>query len=161
MGLEGINWGLPYSLAWSINFHYGFFDLQIKLPLALFPLIFLRLPKEAREGGDVLLVSFIAGNVVAVLACCIMVPVHALSAGGEWAAAVFGTDFSLFLHPSYFAMYLCFSLAVTLLLQPVSAVRASLRVLVVIILCLGTVLCGSKAGWACLPVVLFGVVVMR
>lgn len=149
------------GLAWSVNMDYGFFDLQIKLPLALFPLLFLRLPVEVRKGGGVVVASFVAGNVIAVMLCCAMVPLHALSAGGQWSSAVFGSDFSLFLHPSYFAMYLAFSLA-ALLLAPVGAVaRPGVRTGMVLVLCLGIVLCGSKAGWACLPLVLLIVLAFR
>ncbi len=149
------------GLAWSSNFDYGGFDLQIKLPLAIFPLLFLRMPKDARQGGVVPVALFIAGNALAVVLCCAMVPVHALYGGLHWSAAVFGSDFSLFLHPSYFALYLCFSLAALLLMPPSPAVHGSSRALITALLCLGIVLCGSKAGWACLPVVLLTVLATR
>lgn len=104
-----------------------------------------------------LIMAFILGNLTAVALNCAMVPLHVLVDGKPWSAAIFGSDFSMFMHPSYFALYLCFALAAILwlpwTLRPVH--RGSL----VTVLCAGVVLCGSKAGWACLPVVLFAVLI--
>lgn len=147
------------GLAWSTNLDYGSFDLQIKLPLALFPLLFLRMPQEGRRGGQPLLASFIAGNLLAVVVDCAMVPVHVLVDGRPWSAAIFGSDFSTFMHPSYFALYLCFALAAMLLLPWM--LRPALRGSLIAVLCAGVVLCGSKAGWACLPIVLITVLVAK
>ena len=149
------------GLAWSSNFDYASFDLQIKLPLAILSLLFLRMPLGSRQGGDLLITIFVAGNTIAVVLCCAMVPVHVLYGGLAWAVAVFGSDFSFILHPSYFALYLCFSLSALLLTPSPLVFRRSSRIVITAVLCLGIVLCGSKAGWACLPVVLLIVLAMR
>lgn len=149
------------GMAWSSNTEFGLFDLQVKLPLFLFPLIFLRMPRAHRRGGGSLLRAFVAGNASAVVLCCAWVPVHALSPGGQWSTAVFGSDFSLFLHPSYFALYLCFALATVLLAGNSMGAGEWARRSLVFLLCTGTVLCGSKAGWAGLVIVLLTTLVFR
>lgn len=136
------------GMAWSRNSAFGLFDLQVKLPLLLFPLILLRMPHAARQGGDCLVRAFVAGNALAVLCCCAWVPVHALAPGGQWSTAVFGSDFSLFMHPSYFAMYLGFSMGALLDPDGTGRISPPVRLAMVLLLGLGIVLCGSKAGWA-------------
>lgn len=140
------------GLAWTEDFGYAFFDLEIKLPLALVPLAVLFTPHADRTGGRGLLTLFIAGNVVAVAACVAMVPAHLLLGRGDLSSQLFGNDFSLFLHPGYFALYLCIALAAVLF----GAVRTSGTAgpLLQAVLLIGIVLTGSKAGWLCLALLL-------
>jgi O-antigen ligase len=91
------------SLLWTENFRYAFFDLQIKMAYVICPLVFAGLTfseadwKKFRK-------AFIAGCTVAAFFCLC----HAL-----WQYYVFEKKeyffhekFSLFMHPTYFMMYL-------------------------------------------------------
>lgn len=147
------------GMAWSVNWDYGLFDLQIKLPLALFPLLLLVLPADRRKGGQALLTWFALGNALAVVLCCAAVPVHLYRGDGGLATEIFGNAFSLFLHPSYFALYLCVALLVVLLAWPVALRRW--RGPLLVLFSLGIVLCGSKAGWLSLVMLLPAVLVLR
>ena len=146
------------GLLWSTNMDYALFDLQIKLPLLLLPVVFALLPDHARADGPTLWAAFIMGNAIAVVVCTVMVPVRLLGDPGLVPAQeVFGERFSFMVHPSYFALYLCMALA-ALFLQPLPF-RNSWRAPIAALLCVGLVCCGSKAGWVALPLV-FGVVLV-
>lgn len=139
------------GLAWSSNMDYATFDLQIKLPLGLLPVVAILLPRTAHRGWSGLLLPFVLGNVAAVLLCTALVPYRVLTTPDAfWTYEVFGERFSCLVHPSYFALYLCFALAVWYL-APMPEVRRVWRMPVAVVLCLGIVLCGSKAGWLALP----------
>ncbi|HEY0978939.1 MAG TPA: O-antigen ligase family protein [Flavobacteriales bacterium] len=148
------------GLLWSVNMDYAGFDLQIKLPFLLLPLLFAILPEQARRSWSSLWVAFILGNAVAVAVCVVMVPLRLLGDSGlHWPQEVFGERFSFLIHPSYFALYLCMALA-ALFLTPLPF-RSAWRMPIALVLCLGVVCCGSKAGWVLLPLVLAVVLVAR
>lgn len=147
------------GLAWTRNFGYAFFDLEVKLPLLLIPVAVLLVPAGARAGGRSLLALFVAGNALATIACIMMIPVHLFMQRGDLASQVFGSDFSLFLHPSYFALYQCFALA-AVLLGSMRSEGVTGRVLPIVLIA-GIVLTGSKMGWLCLLLLLVAVLVLR
>ncbi|HNI03526.1 MAG TPA: O-antigen ligase family protein [Flavobacteriales bacterium] len=147
------------GLAWTEDFGYAFFDLEIKLPIGLLPMAILFVPTRARVGGERMMVLFIAGNVIAVGACVVMVPVHLLMGRGVLASQLFGSDFSLFLHPSYFALYL--SIALSALLFGSVRVSGIPGAALSLVLVMGIVLTGSKAGWICLVLLLAATVVQH
>jgi len=136
------------GMAWSDDQPFGWSDLGIKAALLVLPAIFLWLPREARTGRDVVLFAFCVGCSVAVVSC-IAVMIMRLAMGSELSPGqdVFGSRFSLFMHPSYFAWYLSVAIAAWCLLPIQRWVLVSLDRLVIVVLCLGVVLCGSKLGW--------------
>ncbi len=152
------------GLLWTVNFDFAGLDLGIKAPLAAFPLVYVfgrRLTQAHRLSVQR---WFIGANVLAVILCVLwaVFRVARLRAGtgGEnldnYALSLpfFTSEFALFLHPSYMAMYLTFALV--LLSRP--AVRGAwpqgMAVPTMVVLALGVVLCASKAGW--LLMLLFG-----
>lgn len=151
------------GLLWTANFDFAGLDLGIKAPLAAFPLVHLfgrRLPQAHR-----LVVQrwFIGANIMTVLICVLWALVRVvrlLAAGGadqgNYALSLpfFTSEFALFLHPSYMAMYLTFALV--LLARPAlrGAWPKAMVVPAMAVLALGVVLCASKAGW--LLLLLFG-----
>jgi O-antigen ligase len=105
---------LPASLKWLILYYVwiaaGVFtvsdfsamlsDLRIKLPFVLFPLIFSLIKVDLKK----MQYAFIAGNLIAVMVCF-------SNALAYWffqdtTAYFFYINFSYFMHPSYFSMYL-------------------------------------------------------
>ncbi|MDQ3100998.1 MAG: hypothetical protein M3R08_06400, partial [Bacteroidota bacterium] len=61
------------GMAWSTNWDYGLFDLQIKLPLLLVPLIGIMRPQRRRELLLPALLGLVIGNSLAVFAGAINV----------------------------------------------------------------------------------------
>lgn len=143
------------GLLWTTNFDYAWFDLGIKAGMILIPFLAWRIPEVHRIGGEPLLKWFVRGAAVAVVLCISVALWRILMESctdrvAHGAANLIASRFSLFLHPSYFAVHLCFALAVVLLgPRPAGLpMRWSLPGL----LALGVLLCASKVGWAALAV---------
>lgn len=143
------------GMVWSSDMAFGWFDLQIKLPLLLLPLLANVLPSLSVSSRSAVLFVHVLINAVAVMICSIAALVRiALGSELEPAQEIFSSAFSLFLHPSYFALYLSLALASWVLTPlhrwlPLWISRALL-----LVLCLGVVLCGSKMGWLVLVLLL-------
>lgn len=141
------------GMAWTSNAAFGWFDVGIKLPLLLLPLLGL-LPGAGNKGRDAVLLSFCAGNVVAVVVCIVLATLRALSADGLGVQEFISSAFSAILHPSYFAWYLTTALACFHLGGLQGRLPRAVGLAAVVVLCLGIVLAGSRLGWIALPVVL-------
>lgn len=146
------------GLAWSTNLEYAAFDLEVKASMLLVPLAVFFIPNEERRGAEFMLLSFRTAAAAASLICI----VAAFGTyGADWwshwtgrtaneatTGVLISTNFSLFMHPSYFAMYLCFALA--------SAELGAQRVQYPFerwlgpLLVSGILLSASKAGWIAL-----------
>lgn len=154
------------GLAWSSNFDYALFDLQVKAPMLAVPLVVFVVPGSSRIGGRELLLVFKWACALAVVFClvvaCWRYGMH------WWGYHVSGTattpttvyfissEFSRFMHPSYFALYLCFALAS----DDFPSTRWSrVNVLLMCLIVLGILLNASKAGWIAL-VVYWGVLAL-
>jgi len=97
------------GLIYSTNLKYGLFDLEVKLSLLLFPLVFFISKIEIKKIADNILNSFIDG--------CFVASVLSL----VWAAiqyylyldinSFFYGELALYGHSSYMAIFLCFSSA--------------------------------------------------
>ncbi|MFT3885374.1 MAG: glycosyltransferase family 2 protein [Flavobacteriales bacterium] len=153
------------GLGWSTNFDYAGLDLGIKASMALGPLMAWAVPGPARKGGRAMLAAFVVANVAAVC-CCIAVAMWRLvhEAGGSPQGAygmgnLIASRFSLFLHPSYAAMYLCFALGV-MAFGGIEAWLARWSKVIVPVLLLGVVLCASKVGWVVLPFLFLGALLL-
>lgn len=141
------------GMVWTSNTDFGWFDVSIKLPLLLFPL-FALLPGAPRDGRDAVLGTFCLGNVVAVLLCVGAAVLRSFGAAGVGASQFLSSRFSIFLHPSYFALYLSIGLAVWFLGDLHSRYRSWLAWTIVGSLAVGVVLTESRMGWIVLPAVL-------
>lgn len=145
------------GVGWSTNLDYASFDLQVKLPLALLPLVFLWIPDP--NGLRALFRPFIWGSVAAVVILLLTLVWRLLFMPGiDVANEVFGERFSWMVHPSYFALYLCIAVG-GLLLEPFGTHRQ--RLVFLTLLCLGLLLCGSKSGWISSGIVLLFILVAR
>lgn len=147
------------GLAWSTNMDYAAFDLQVKAPMLAVPVVLLLLPVERWRGGRELLNLF-GWSCVLASAICIIVAftrfgIHVWGSyvtgdmGELTSSYLISTFFSLFMHPSYFAMYLLFALMIQddERRRSGSARRPSWDRLPGVILLLGILLSASKAGW--------------
>lgn len=150
------------GMAWTDDVAFGVFDLQIKAPLLLLPLLALLIPVFTKQGRDLLLFSGVFGNGLAVIICIAAALVRiATGSGYELAQEVFSARFSFLVHPSYFAMYLCFSVAAWTLTPMHRWIPDRSSYGVLLLLCIGVVLCGSKLGWITLALLIPGVLVVQ
>jgi len=102
------------GLLYSSNFDYGYFDLEVKMSLFIFPVLMASLPDEvfsARIARQVLW-SFVAGVLASILYCYGQAVLRYI----EWdnLAVFYYSSLSPLIHPSYLAMYVCFALAIIL-----------------------------------------------
>lgn len=97
------------GLFYSNNLKYGFVDIETKLSLLIFPFLFSTIREKIDK--DRILRIFILGCFTASAACFLKAAYLFFSSAAN---NFFYTDFSLFLHPSYFAVYL--NLAILILL---------------------------------------------
>jgi O-antigen ligase len=143
------------AMAWTNDLDFGLFDLQIKAPLLVVPLLAMVLPVVPLPVRNSALFFHALAVALAVAVCIIMALVRIASGTGlAVSQEIFSSAFSLFLHPSYFALYLSFALA-TWVLTPIHArLKPVLSFTVLLLFCCGIVLCGSKLGWIALVLLL-------
>lgn len=136
------------SVLYSSNKGAAWFDLEIKMPLLLFPFFTaLVIAENYEQRKRSFLLAFIAGNFVAMLFCL---------ANAIWGHAEF--DYSHFLyrhlayfqHPSYFALYLGFSMAALLFYFLPESKNRPFRLILILLLTLTMfvfiVMLSSRAG---------------
>jgi O-antigen ligase len=150
------------GMAWTEDIRFGLFDLQIKAPLLVLPLLAMTLPAMKRDARDAILFIATLANALAVVICLFSALVR-LAIGSEFGAALelFSARFSFLIHPSYWAMYLCFALACWVLTPMHGWLPSASSRAVLVLLCLGVVLSGSKLGWILLALLLPLVLVLR
>ncbi len=97
------------GLIYSSNLKYGLFDLEVKLSLLLFPLVFFISKIEMKKAADNILNSFIDG-------CFVASVLSLVSAAVQYYLysdinSFFYGELALYGHSSYMAIFLCFSSA--------------------------------------------------
>ncbi|MCB0768332.1 MAG: glycosyltransferase, partial [Flavobacteriales bacterium] len=141
------------GMAWSANKGFGLFDLEVKAALLLVPLLHFAVPASSHRGGRVMMRAFTAGVAVSIVidvlaAAFRMVRMHLGSDGdmpiGSSSVEFFSSNVSLFLHPSYAAMYAGLAVCWVILMRS-QGMRHLLPILLV-----GIVLFASKIGWVLL-----------
>lgn len=149
------------GLAWTSNLGFGLFDLQIKLPLLLLPLLAGFNAPQARIGRDLLAFLFTASCAIMVVAST-AASVWRIVAGSDLSPAqeIFSSYWSLLLHPSYFALYLTTAIAAWCLLPIHTWVPRTWSIGVLSVLNVGVVLSASKIGWMLLGPLLVALVVL-
>jgi O-antigen ligase len=150
------------GMAWTDDTAFGLFDLQIKAPLLVLPLLALFLPALPRGvRNDALFLGALANAAAAVV--LLLAALVRIAAGGGLSAAeeIFSSRYSFAVHPSYVAFYLLSSLAAWVLVPLHGRVPAAVGNAVLLALCMGVVLCGSKMGWVLLLLTLAVALVLR
>jgi O-antigen ligase len=86
-----------------------------------------------------------------------------IAAGSEFTAVqeFYSSRFSLPVHPSYLALYLCVAVAVWYSEGLHERVSPTMDLSVLLVLCAGIVFCGSKAGWLVMLLLLPLLLLMR
>ncbi|MEO8068480.1 MAG: O-antigen ligase family protein [Flavobacteriales bacterium] len=136
------------GMAWTADTAFGLFDLEIKAPLLVFPLLLCFLPVEVRVGRKGVLFAMAIGGAASVLLKVLLAVVRIASGTGlSPQQEVFSSAFSTPAHPSYLALYLCVAIAAWVLTDAHKALSRAVGLSVFALLCLGVVLCASKAGW--------------
>lgn len=150
------------AMAWTEDIDFGLFDLQIKAPLLAVPLVAMLIPVLSCPTRNAALFIGFMVNALAVIICMLAVVVR-IAVGSEFEVTqeVFSARFSFLVHPSYFAMYLCLSLAAWVLTPMHTWLPTWYGRFVLLILCIGIVLSGSKLGWIMLALVLPFALVLR
>jgi len=96
----------------SYNKQEALFSIEVKLSFLFLPFLFYN-ATFTRKDFNTIAFTFVASNLLAVLICSIHSLLNYFSVGD----LLTYNSYSLFLHPSYFAMYLVFSLIVLLVLD--------------------------------------------
>ncbi len=97
------------GLLYSTNMHAGWFDIEVKFSLFLFPLVFFLSCSLTKKKREIILKAFVTGTVVAMIACVVNAFINFKKIHFD---AFYYTALSAFHHPAYFAMFICFSAAV-------------------------------------------------
>jgi len=150
------------GMAWTEDLDFGLFDLQIKAPLLALPLLAMVIPAMSRNARDAVLFLTTLGNVLAVL-ICVGSAIVRIALGSEFGVAqeLFSARFSYLIHPSYFAMYLCFSMASWILTPLHTWLPRSWSLAILLLMAAGVVLSGSKLGWILLVLLLPAALALR
>jgi O-antigen ligase len=141
------------GMTWTSNMDFGWFDISIKLPLLLLPLLSF-LMRKSREERDVVLLAFVAGVGVAVVVCSLLALLRCFSIEGLGVEEFLSSRFSAVLHPSYFALYLVIATACYFLGGLKDHIPEPWGKVLLFLLCAGVVLSQSRMGWITLPIVL-------
>lgn len=141
------------GMLWTSNQGFGWFDIGIKLGLGALPLLAC-LPGVRVAGRDAVLVSLSLGGALSVLLCLAVAVARFFGPDGAGLDEFLSSRFSIFLHPSYLALYLCTMLAVLLVGSVGARLPHSWRLALMLMLMLGTFLSQSRMGWIALPIVL-------
>lgn len=136
------------GLFYTANIHSGWFDIEVKLSLLLFPLIFFLSGSLNKKKREIILKVYIAGTVVAMIICIVNAFISYKTLNAD---VFYYSSLSVFHHPAYFAMYICFSAAIIVhwLLNEGKFLFLWFRILLLLILIISAVfiyMLSSKAG---------------
>jgi O-antigen ligase len=100
------------GLMYTSNFTYGWFDLEVKLSLLLFPLVIATSPWPVFTAKDIrqILQAYIAGCFLGALILLGHAAIGAMA--GDQAGSFYYTQLAWYFHSSYLAMYYNFAIAI-------------------------------------------------
>jgi len=142
------------SVFYSDNKPIAWFDIEVKLSLLIFPLIFLFKSPLIFHRKKWVLLSFVAGTVTSAI---IMLVFAYYRFDGANSNVFYYTELSLF-HPSYMAMYFIFSILIIIRIMDKSLKRLNHRImgyLIILFLLILISLLQSKAGILSMIVISF------
>lgn len=141
------------GMLWTSNQGFGWFDIGIKLGMGALALLAC-LPGARVVGRDAVLISLAVGGALSVLLCLAIALVRFRGPDGAGLEEFLSSRFSIFLHPSYLALYLCVMLATLLVGGTGDRLPRAWRIGLLLLLALGILLSQSRMGWIAMPVVL-------
>lgn len=98
------------GMIYTSNMQTGWFDLEVKFSILLLPLLVFGMQELISKYLDKALLCFVIGNFVVLLICFSYASYRVIFE--QYFRFAIYTEFSLFLHPSYAAMYALFSICV-------------------------------------------------
>jgi len=134
------------SLLYTDNLKYGFFDLEVKLSLFIFPLIMLSSEQLSQALYKRIAFGFLSGCFISILINLghSLYLHHVLHVQN----AFIYTQFTMWFHPSYYALYLNFAIVILLgfiLSYHLNRKHVFMCILLVLIFSIGILLANSKA----------------
>ena len=145
------------GMIWTTNYWSGWFDLEVKFSILLFPLAFLFLTPFYKNKLKEILFAFIAGNFMVSLFCLCRASVlyFVYSKSG-----FFYDHLSFFGHPSYFSMYLTFCIIILYYMITgkfgnFNFYTKNIFIALILYFCIFIFLLSSRAGIICTFMVLF------
>lgn len=135
------------GMFYTENLDSGWFDLQVKLSILIFPLIFSGNTGYNAKQTTGILSGYIAGCLITCTVCCVISLQHTIESGINH---FFYKDFSYFMHPGYFSMYLNMAVALIagfFLKKSESTIRYKwLLILILLFFIFCIILLSSKSG---------------
>ena len=137
------------GMIYSSNFAYGYFDLEVKMSLIIFPVLLATFPRALleRKVAYKVLWAFVYGMIVSMLFCYSQAIYHYISSGSL--LSFYYARLSPLIHPSYLAMYAGFAFAVVMYFILEGMITGLRKVFAFILLgffVLFIVMLSSKAG---------------
>jgi O-antigen ligase len=145
-------------MSYSSNIKYGLDDLEIKLSMLVFPLVFSTMDKDAlpRERGYHILTAYVAGCLTGTL--ILLAHSWYIETWDHLQDAFYYGKLSWFFHSTYLSMYLAFSIAIITWYIIFGNIRYPFTKILLICLCIFflifIVLLSSKAGILSLALVM-------
>ncbi len=145
------------GLLYTQNYSYAFKDLETKLALLIFPLLFLISPRINEHSRDSILKLFIWGCIASIALNTIMSFYFLIIEKNEISNGIHNDNFGIyfflkdrvshFLHPSYLSMYLLFAFCIVFYFYEIKKTISKFYALILLLL-LSTfiLLLASKAG---------------
>lgn len=141
-------------LLYTDNLKSGFFDVETKLSLLIYPIFMTNTFQLIKLKMNGILWMFVLGVFVASVSCL----GHSFYLHFKYDASFqyfTYTDLSIFLHPAYFAMYLCFAIVALFTIFPTATSQMKFLIAVLIIFFCGVnYLLSSKSGLITLGVII-------
>jgi len=138
------------GLTFSENIDRGWFDIEVKLSLIAFPLAFVGF-RFVRETNFQRLISMFVYGTIAASIYCLLSSSYQVFVNDQAYYHFMTSRFSIIVHPSYFALYLIFSILAIAKIDLVGfrsqRKSAVAKALVLIFLSIILVLTGSKTGF--------------
>ena len=149
------------GILYSSNINYAVFDLEVKLSLIIFPIIFSTIKKEVFTASNFkkILIVFIVGCFVGTVIS--LVDAFIIFSENNQFSEFYYSKLSFFHHPSYFAMYLNFAIAIIMTILLKTRITKQKRkqvffmILLTIYFSLFVIMLSSKAGILALFILFF------
>ncbi|MFT5600735.1 MAG: O-antigen ligase [Flavobacteriales bacterium] len=136
------------GLLWTRNMDWAFKNLEIKFSIIAFPIIMYLSNLKWSEVTPKVLMAFIEGCILSCFLLLLMALYYYLGTGDS--NQFFYTQLSIMHHPSYMAMYTCFSICLVYLFSFSPKVSTHIKpiwaLLILIFLSIFTLLLASKTG---------------
>jgi O-antigen ligase len=148
------------GMLYTDNLKVGYQTIETKLSFLIFPLTFSTYAQTSKNNINNYLKLFIYGAIVNAIVCfcwasyCFLKPVYITLYGIPYnfgANYFYYAQLSIFMHPSYIAMYSVFALIALVHLMEINELKLNWKsVIAISLLILFVLLLSSKAGWICL-----------